>query len=283
MALLLAVVNHLIDPLVLQGRIERLRPAHPGPAHRRASAVAFQVPGELLGGVLAPPVRVEYRLPLSCAGACGPPYRSPRTPGAGATCCRPNRVPDRFPRAAALGRSPGRSSTSPGAGTGGCRPSAFPAGRRREPAPEPGRRHHPQAQQPRAVAPGPSRQGRGLAGPGSARAGARRLRARLNASAGPGGTGCGASPQGGARAVEDPLDQGAEPLTRVVRVLRAAPLAQAQHPDPDLDTLRQRHTMVTGQTSAHRGGRKCAPGRLPGPPARRKEAPRAHCRVSVPT
>ena len=37
------------------------------------------MPGELLGGVLAPPVRVEYRLLLSCAGACGPPYRSPRT------------------------------------------------------------------------------------------------------------------------------------------------------------------------------------------------------------
>ena len=58
------------------------RPAHPGPAHRRASAVALQVPGELLRGVLAAPVRVESSgIPslLSCAGTCGPPYRSPRT------------------------------------------------------------------------------------------------------------------------------------------------------------------------------------------------------------
>ena len=40
---------------------------------------------------------------------------------------------------------------------------------------------------------------------------------------------------------------------------------------------RRRHTMVTGQPPVHRSGHRCAPGRLPGPPARRKEAasPRA--------
>ena len=60
-------IHHLIDPLVLQGRIERLRPgivpAHPGPARGSDDLISPQMLGELLGGVLAPPVRVEYRLP----------------------------------------------------------------------------------------------------------------------------------------------------------------------------------------------------------------------------
>ncbi len=59
-------------------------------------------------------------------------------------------------------------------------------------------------------------------GPWERMTGAHRLRARLNASAGPGGVGCGGSPQGAAGAVEDPLDQGAELLFCVVRVLMAA-------------------------------------------------------------
>ena len=83
----------------------------------------------------------------------------------------------------------------------------------------------------RGASPGPGgrdggagsfRRGCGLAGPGSARAGAHPSGGCLNASAGPGGMGCGGSPQGGAGAVEDPLVQGAEPLTCVVRVLMAA-------------------------------------------------------------
>ena len=61
-------IHHLIDPLVLQGRIERLRPgivpAHPGPARGSDDLISPQMLGELLGGVLAPPVRVEDR--LSC-------------------------------------------------------------------------------------------------------------------------------------------------------------------------------------------------------------------------
>ena len=46
------------------------RPAHPGPAHRRTSAVAFQVPGELLGG--GPGCRG-----LGRGGSSSPPRRAP--------------------------------------------------------------------------------------------------------------------------------------------------------------------------------------------------------------
>ena len=54
-------------------------PAHPGPAHRRTSVVAFQVPGELGGG--GPGCRGLGRggsSSPSSSGTCGPPYRSPR-------------------------------------------------------------------------------------------------------------------------------------------------------------------------------------------------------------
>ena len=191
------------------------RPAHPGPAHRGASAVALQVPGELGGGVLAAPARVESSgIPslLSCTGTCGPPYRSPRTPGAGAARGRPSGAPDRFPRAAARGRSPGRSSTSPGAGVqvDAAHPPAPPAGRRREPAPGPGRDASPGPAARGGGGAGTSRRGRGLTGP-----------ERTGGSAPPPGEAPQQPlrtpaawtlryPQGGAGAVEDPLDQGAE-------------------------------------------------------------------------
>ncbi|WKR20910.1 hypothetical protein AIF0345_0803 [Actinomyces israelii] len=91
------------------------RPAHPGPAHRRRSAVALQVPGGLGGGVpgCRGPGRGGRSSCPSSSGTCGPPYRSPRTPGAGAARCRPSGVPDHLPGAAARGRSSGRSSPPP--------------------------------------------------------------------------------------------------------------------------------------------------------------------------
>ena len=99
------------------------RPAHPGPAHRRMSAVAFQVPGELGGG--GPGCRGLGRggsSSPSSSGTCGPPCRSPRTPGAGAARGRPSGVPDHFLGAAAGdGRQTDRVPL-PGADTGGCRP-----------------------------------------------------------------------------------------------------------------------------------------------------------------
>ena len=132
------------------------RPAHPGPAHRRASAVVFQVPGELGGGV--PGCRGLGRggsSSPSSSGTCGPPCRSPRTPGAGAACGRPSGVPDHLPGTAARQRSPGRSGPSPGSDTGGCRPpTSLPAGRRREPRLTRSGRETP-GPAARAVAPGP--------------------------------------------------------------------------------------------------------------------------------
>ena len=151
------------------------------------------------------------------------------------------------------------------------RPPALPAGRRRE-----SRRTRSGSRDsgpggPGAVAPGPSRRGRGLAGP-ERRAGARRVRARLNASAGPGGTGCGASPQGGAGAVEDPLDQGAKPLTRPVRVLTAASPPRRSTPTQTWILSDSGTPMATGQPPVHHGGHRRAPGRLPGPSARRRKS-----------
>ena len=129
-------------------------PAHPGPAHRGASAVALQVPGELGGGVLAAPARgrrivfpVVYghlRAAMSIASHI-------RT---SAACCRPNRVPDCFLRAAAGDGCQVDRALLPGCGyspgadirVGVARPTALPAGWRREPAPDqvgarvPGRR-----------------------------------------------------------------------------------------------------------------------------------------------
>ena len=113
----------------LQGRTRRPPPGRPpstprGPAHRRRSAVAFQVPGEPGGGGpgCRGPGRGGRSSCPSSSGTCGPPYRSPRTPGAGAARGRPSGVPDRFLGAAARGRSPDRSGPSPGSDTGGCRP-----------------------------------------------------------------------------------------------------------------------------------------------------------------
>ncbi|WKR22700.1 hypothetical protein AIF0345_2654 [Actinomyces israelii] len=164
------------------------RPAHPGPAHRGASAVALQVPGELGGGVLAAPARVESSgIPslLSCTGTCGPPYRSPRTPGAGAARGRPSGVPDRFLGAAARGRSPDRSGPSPGSDTGGCRPPTSLPGLLAAGAPldQVGTRDSGPG--------GPGggaesfRRGRGLTGPAHARAGAHRPLGGLNSLCGP--------------------------------------------------------------------------------------------------
>ena len=44
------------------------RPAHSGPARGSVDLISPQMLGELLGGVLAPPVRVEYRLPPVVCG-----------------------------------------------------------------------------------------------------------------------------------------------------------------------------------------------------------------------
>ena len=77
------------------------RPAHPGPAHRRMSAVAFQVVGELGGGVLAATAwgwRIVFPLLVGHLRAAMSIASQTRT---GAACCRPNRVPDCFPGAAA--------------------------------------------------------------------------------------------------------------------------------------------------------------------------------------
>ena len=77
------------------------RPAHPGPAHRRMSAVAFQVVGELGGGVLAAAAwgwRIVFPLLVGHLRAAMSIASQTRT---GAACCRPNRVPDCFPGAAA--------------------------------------------------------------------------------------------------------------------------------------------------------------------------------------
>ena len=66
MALRLVGYTIGVGSFVLQGRIERLRPgivpAHPGPARGSDDLISPQMLGELLGGVLAPPVRVEDRL-----------------------------------------------------------------------------------------------------------------------------------------------------------------------------------------------------------------------------
>ena len=153
------------------------RPACPGPAHRRASAVVFQVPGEPGGGVpgCRGPGRGGRSSCPSSSGACGPPCRSPRTPGAGAACGRPSGVPDHLPGTAARQRSPGRSGPSPGSGTGGCRPpTSSRACRRREPAPGPGQDHETPGPAARAVAPGPLGGAAAWRAP-SARAGAHRL------------------------------------------------------------------------------------------------------------
>lgn len=75
MVLFLAVVDHLVDSLVLQCRIEGLRPgirpAHPGSSHRGASAVSLQVPG---GGVLAAAARRRWCRVLAAGlrGLAGP-------------------------------------------------------------------------------------------------------------------------------------------------------------------------------------------------------------------
>lgn len=75
LAVFLAVVDHLVDSLVLQCRIEGLRsgvrPAHPGSSHRGASAVSLQVPG---GGVLAAAARGRWRRVLAAGlrGLAGP-------------------------------------------------------------------------------------------------------------------------------------------------------------------------------------------------------------------
>lgn len=84
----------------LEGRVEGLRPgtrpAHPGPAHRRTSAVAFQVPRELLGSVLAAAAWGGRSSSLSSSGTCGPPYRSPRIPGPVPHAVH-HRITDHFP------------------------------------------------------------------------------------------------------------------------------------------------------------------------------------------
>lgn len=67
-------IHHLVDPLILQSGIKRLRPGthptHPCPARRGEDAVSFEVLGEGLGSVLAAPIGMEYRLPF-LAGTVG--------------------------------------------------------------------------------------------------------------------------------------------------------------------------------------------------------------------
>ena len=77
------------------------RPAHPGPAHRRTSAVAFQVPGELLGGELATAARGRRIVSPLVYGHLRAAISIASQTRTGAACCRPNRITDCFLGAAA--------------------------------------------------------------------------------------------------------------------------------------------------------------------------------------
>ena len=185
------------------------RPAHPGPARGSDDLISPQMLGELLGGVLAPPVRVEYRLPLSCTGTCGPPYRSPRITESVPRVVAPIAYPTAFfvqqPGTVARYTNPSQvriyviSPTHLLSRLAGGEVPPDQVGAR---APDP-------------------RRGRWrrvlsawLCGLQAllTHDGAHRVRARLNASAGPGGVDP-SVPVGAAGAVEDPLDQGAELLS----------------------------------------------------------------------
>ena len=61
-------IHHLVGPLVPSGSRPGARPARPGHARGSDDLISPQTLGELLGGVLAPPVRVENRL-SSCVRA----------------------------------------------------------------------------------------------------------------------------------------------------------------------------------------------------------------------
>ena len=184
------------------------RPAHSGPARGSVDLISPQMLGELLGGVLAPPVRVEYRLPpvvcgrlraaISIAsharGRCrvlSPQSRtrllsSCSSPGTVARYTNPSQVRIQVDVAHPLHSRP----------VGG----GSPAGPGRGASPGPGGRDG---------GAGSFRRGCAAWRALGAHDGAHRVRARLNASAGQGGVST-AVPVGAAGAVEDPLDQGAE-------------------------------------------------------------------------
>ena len=181
-------------------------PAHSGPARGSDDLISPQMLGELLGGVLAPPVRVEDRL-SSCVRAPAGRHIDRLAYQIGAHVVR-HRVPDCFLRAAA---GDGRQVHEP------------------LPGADIGDIAHPLHSRPVGGEVPPDQVGaraqvRGRDGGADLSAwlcglqalgahdGAHRVRARLNASAGQGGVDP-SVPVGAAGAVEDPLDQGAELLS----------------------------------------------------------------------
>ena len=215
MALLLAVVDHLVDPLVPSGSrppASAQAPAQHTPVlpARRASAVALQVVAELGGGVLAPPVRGGRIVsPCRVRAPAGRHIARLAHQGPVPRAVAPVAYPTAF-----LVQQPATVARQiehlPGADTGGCRPPTCSPG-----WPAAGARAGPG----RGAGPGP---GSGGGGAGTFRRGCAATRpcsrtggcapppgGCLNAPAGPGGVST-AVPVGAAGAVEDPLDQGAE-------------------------------------------------------------------------
>ena len=176
--------------------------------------MALQVVGELGGGVLAAPAGVESSGIPSPPVVCGrlraaisiASHTRGSVPRAVAPVASPTAFRVQQPGTVARQIEPSRVRIQVDI----AHPPALPAGRRREPAPDLVRARAPGPGGPGAVAPSPF----GVAAAWRALLTHGRVRTAsggcLNASAGPGGMGCGGSPQGGAGAVEDPLDQGAE-------------------------------------------------------------------------
>ena len=277
-------IHHLIGPLVLQGRTRRLPPKHcpstprscPPKGECRSSPGAWRAARRCTGT----PGPSGIPSLLSCTGICGPPYRSPRITES-VRVLSPQSRTRLLSSCSSLGRSPDRSSPSPGADTGGCRPPASPPAHWRR-----GRWRRAFRRGCAASRPCSGMTERTVSGLVSTP-----LRARAAWTL--------RYPQGSAGTVEDPLDQGAEPLICVVRVLMAASPSKAQY--PDLDTLRQRHTdgdrvasclprwtqrgAPTGTLWAKEGSRFCPGAHLPTPglpqPGAQPPAPRRPLRTDL--
>ena len=189
------------------------RPAHPGPAHRGASAVALQVVGELGGGVLAAPAGVESSgipsPPVVCGRLRAAISIASHTRGSVPRAVAPVASPTAFlvqqPGTVARQIEPSRVRIQVDI----AHPPALPAGRRREPAPDLVRARAPGPGGPGAVAPSPfgvAAAWRALLTHGRVRTVSGLVSTPLRAPA----AWTLRYPQGGAGAVEDPLDQGAE-------------------------------------------------------------------------
>ena len=100
--------------------------------------------------------RVEYRLPLSRTGTCGPPYRSPRTTEVGAACGHPSSAAHDLPGRSSPATVARQIESLPGADVRDItHPPRSRAHWRRGPAPGPGRGAGPGPDGPGVVAPGP--------------------------------------------------------------------------------------------------------------------------------